>query len=1110
MRFVLRLAMFFGLSGFAGGLCAASAIINAVVSPSLVNVGDYAHMYFDARDSGAPVLGAGHVEVRGRRVCRAQSTPILGRYVCSFSIPHGGIFTQVIHFTPVSETPISLSQTQLVGDLTVVRAKPAIARAGRASLLFAKLDFLDPGSNVQPTGSIVIAAAGGSPSCTIKLPQLTHCFLQFPAAGTFEIIARYSGDAQFPPLISPVFLHSVAEDRIIRAIARDETVVLQPTPLLSERLDRPNSGDSFGLRASSDFPGIFDYSVGTRIPAFGDARAAIQPDTLLAGLTDSSGFTFNTLRGFSIARPRASRFVDGKFLLGTSIALNVLDTNQANDFYLTGAGSSIGLPAPQWLTSRADGSASSLGVDEVVPGLDGYFFVSAENGFVSGDADNFYDLFFVNPAAPTPALRIRRYPLNATNRRVFIAAIDSQRQQALISGNGLYLLDLRSDAFTVLVSAYESVFYAKFAPNGDVVYQTGFPGSLVRVTRAGAMQAWPIATTPESTTLSQVLESGEAQLFGANTQRKVNLSTGASSHLFNEYAGDEFLLRAGWLNFNASGDRLAVSGIGGSSIVSLNELGENRITLPADYFNVKLDPGFDRSRQNIAFESGNAALVPDDSNGVRDVFYKNLRTGLIRRISQTAQAGQLSVETRLAALGASFAIIDRQSNSGNPPLLGGFQPLLIRLSDNSPIFIAPPEAIAMGFTPSRDASSGIWVARDRSRAYFQRLVPLSAPVLITLPLVTDAFTFKSAAISTDGSHGVLTVSRGNSFAEQDWLVEFASQSARIIQERTAAAGQSTDVRYTLVRNGEIALRNETIFFDDFSFGFQSSNFLMDLRRNQQANFPAAADAAAHAPALGNLGPVSISDDGAVLAWAYQSASPNPTPNLGLVWQRSPYAGVQTYTRITRSLPSVPLVRQSYLVEAVISHKALSGAPSGVVKFDDGLGSQCEAAVQPQGRLALAQCSLRSFYARSAEENMPRLTASYLGDSQFAGSSTAIGFAVARNQPVLLRLRAISINATRFRVTPDFLPRADTPFLGMLRISVAQSQGVLSQGSSRVDTQACDLSAERLAQNAHCEFSVDNPEAATLVYGELIDASYAPAKLWLTVDLRNALFASGFE
>ncbi len=1103
MRFCLSQMFAAGLLGFAASLSSAPVIQNPLLSPNRINVGDYVHVYFDVTDSGVPVLGVGYVEVRGKRICRAHATGVLGRHVCSFAIPHGGQFTHVIHFMPSAGTPITLSQTQLVGDLRIVRAKPAITPEGRASLLFAKLDYLDPGSAIQPTGNIMIAARSGAPSCTITLPQLTHCFLLFPSAGTYELIARYSGDGQFPALSSPIFLHSVAKERLIHRIPQDETPATQATPLLSERFERLTGSDALGLRAVGQNPGVFDYSVGTRIPGFGDVRGFLQPNSLINRALSTADSTFNTLRGFAIARTSNSggQLVDGKFLINTTLALNPRDTNQRNDAYLLGpANSNV-----QWLTARADGSATALGVSDAEPGLDGFFFVSAENGIVAGDADNARDLFFVNPAALPPELPIIRYPLALTGNSGSIREVDAASQQLLITGGGLVVVDLQTGAFRQLVDEETFVAYATFTAAGDVLYQTRFPGSLVRVTRAGTLSTWPIPTGSENYTLNQVLANGEVQFLGVNTQLRLNLQTGVSRQVFNEYAGDEFLIRGGLLNFNASGDRLATSGFGGSQIVALPSTQSARLNLPADFFNLKLAPGFGQGAENIGFESSNAELMQGDTNSQSDVFYRNIQTGLTSRLSQTADAMQTTYATRLAALGSSFAVIDRPSSSGNPAILGGLQPLLISLRDNSPTPIAPPEALPIGFTPSKDASSGLWVSRDRQRAYFQRLVPLSAPIGISLPMITEPFVFKNVALSTDGSHAVLSVSRGDGFADQDWLFDLSSQAARLLKERTPAQSRYTLVHYTLARGADVALRSETIISDVFAVDFLSY-FLVDIRTGVETPFPASTDAAVGVSAQQvQVGQMALSDDGSVLAWVYQSGNASPSPNAGLVWQRSPFAGVTTATTITRTVPSTPFVRQNYLVEAVVTHKGAAGTPSGIVRFDDGAGSQCDANLQPQGSVGLARCSLKSFQARSNDAGMPRISASYLGDSGFASSSAEFALAIARTTPALLRLSAVSVNAATFRVKADFQPRAELPLLGILRLSLQQSVN-----AERVDTQACDLTAAQLLESGGCEFIVNNPEANISVLGELIDANYTSELIWLSVNLRNALHSSGFE
>ncbi len=1082
---------------------AVPSIIDVQLSPSRVNVGDYVQAYFQVSDAGLPLQGSGSIEIDGRRVCKSVETAIAGRYVCAFAIPHCGVFAYTVRFATAAGAALTRVQTLIIGDLQLVKAKPAITVLGRASLFFAKLDYLDPGSRIQPTGNIAIETLSGSHQCTITLPALTHCSMLFQAAGSYSLRARYSGDANFPALNSLVFLHAVANPLRSEPVYLSQSAMQQPTPILdsSEFVQSHKSADRGGRRSVGNGIGVIDYSVGTRIPAFGNVQSVpvVQMDSTLAAVYDfTSNFTsFLTLRGHGVASERGAQLqvLDGKILSLTSERGVEADTNESNDLYLLGPSF-----LPEWLSAKADGSASSNGISVFGAGQEKVAFISAENGFTAGDNDGLADLFVVTPGTIAPALRIRRYALTPGFADVRTITLDESDQQILLQGNNLTLLDLATGSLRELANGGTLAWQnGIFAPDGAALFQQSEPPSIVHIPRAGAPRIVPILQDTEVTALRKVLDSGDAMLLGRISQRRVNLSTGAQTLRFNDYAGDERLVRADSLSFSADGSQLAITGADGN-FIQIGGASGARTAFVSSAKNAKLDP----AGENVAFESADASLVPGDTNGQSDVFIQNLRSGQIRRLSQTPSGAQTSERTFLVALGSSHAVISiaKPQIQGVQQLLGAFQPTLIELASNTATALMPPEVEAMGFVPSADASAGVWVSGDRRRAYRQLIAPVTAPVLISALPSAELFIYNSAAISSAGNIGVFSIGRNSPQPWQDWRVDFNANTARVIKERPL--NDRVIAEYSVVRNGQIAIRRDIRQTSgaEFQIFENSSHWIVDMDRDTEERLPLNLSSVRFSASPPITGAVAISDSGNSVAWASQIAG--QTPVLGLTMQRTVFAGTQTYTAITRVQPTQLFVGQSYLAEAVVSHKASAGAPSGVVRFDDGNGNQCDASLQAQGNLAIGRCNLRSFTAQIPTFNPQTLTATYLGDAQFAQSASTRAITINTVGAERLRLSAHMLGKASVRVTPEFLPNQSVPLRGIVRTRMNLATQTLS------GQQYCDLTAAQLASAASCDFSVNDPEQLTRVFVSIIDDAYAEASTSVTINLREQLLASGFE
>lgn len=177
----------------------AATIQSFGIAPNNPLPGDQVTAYFQVDNATPP--GAAGIWVDGIEQCQAITEH--GFYSCTFSVPHGGHFNYELRFRDTNEVLASSTQQALSGGLRIVKFQPEIVQAGRSAIIFAKLDYFHP-AVPQPQGQIQISSLDGAHSCTIRLPQQTHCQILFAQAGRVSLRAQYSGDANYPALTSAV------------------------------------------------------------------------------------------------------------------------------------------------------------------------------------------------------------------------------------------------------------------------------------------------------------------------------------------------------------------------------------------------------------------------------------------------------------------------------------------------------------------------------------------------------------------------------------------------------------------------------------------------------------------------------------------------------------------------------------------------------------------------------------------------------------------------------------------------------------------------------------------------------------------------------------------
>ncbi|NUM43349.1 MAG: PD40 domain-containing protein [Anaerolineales bacterium] len=76
-------------------------------------------------------------------------------------------------------------------------------------------------------------------------------------------------------------------------------------------------------------------------------------------------------------------------------------------------------------------------------------------------------------------------------------------------------------------------------------------------------------------------------------------------------------------------------------------------------------PAFSSDGQSLAFESFASNLVPNDTNGVRDIFVRNFQTGIITRISVASDGTEANQESQAPVLSADARYVAFHSQASN-------------------------------------------------------------------------------------------------------------------------------------------------------------------------------------------------------------------------------------------------------------------------------------------------------------------------------------------------------------------------------------------------------------------------------------------------------------
>ena len=1086
-------------SGLLASPLQAATIQSLGIAPNNPLPGDVVTAHFQV-DGSTPV-GAASVWIDGIQQC--QALPENSYYSCAFSVPHGGRFNYELRFRDANGGQSNGTQQALSGGLRIVKFQPQTAQAGRSALIFAKLDYFHPAAVPQPQGQIQIATLDGTHQCSIQLPQQTHCQILFSQAGRYTLRAQYSGDASYPALTSATTEIRVTNPTLDYGIYANE---LPLGPIVADRAYLYTAYPA-NFNASGNwllFPqrGPIDFNVGAQIPLF---NPSIYSQGFV-GLSSIFGNQFSGQSTHALATPRGELYASfnapgsvvqsvdpmRRALLQTQQPLVASDTNQNSDWYLQA-------PAPnaiEWLSKKSDGSAISSGVPFAAFNSEAIAFVSDENNIVSGDQDGLPDTFIARAGFPTirlplPASRTQApsaLRLNANSDQLLCYTALRLTADDLDTQPDVYLFDITTATFRRIPEARlaEGIY---FAPNGDVVFFDGPTNTLVVQPLAGPRRQFVLsAATTFGLSLNSITNAGQALFFGSQQGSRrllVDLNTGAEQLAAGQVVGDEALLKSSSLSLNDSGSSLLTAF--GPGLLSLNADGTGRRALTAGQVQtIRMD---DDARYR-AFSSY-AALLAEDTNQALDVYEWDQTTTQLRRLSRRIDGAETMRATELLAYSRSEGIALVTLDGADLPMPNtGLN--LGRIHLGTGVVTPTPNMGLIASYVLGTSRNGRWaiVKGPNGATRVDSLSGTSSSLSGLNPAPLEIV--GSAAISDDGQLVIANISlNGRSEVR---LLNISNSSVQLLFQTTnndVAVKISPDGRYALIGSRSIGaipfpvsppppIMPRRLFVLDLARGLISEQIAIVLDNAFE-----------------------FSGDASKIAWT----SYNGSPTGGVTLRENPYFKLPSYTSIVRTVPSLPNLAQDFLVEAVVSHKESGPAPSGIVRFDDGNGAQCDGELIAQGELAIARCRLlpnaQGFYTRLRSSGNGSatlsllLSASYLGDHRYGTSQGT---------------RSVNVS----KVTPTFRWLVANPTTGpevSMGIALDALPGAAFTGSVRIANFGipCFLSAVEILAAKRCRFFIPNANsyAFTVTLDDPIYTLGSGSSMYLDVAAPGT-FANGFE
>lgn len=393
----------------------------------------------------------------------------------------------------------------------------------------------------------------------------------------------------------------------------------------------------------------FGYGANEAISArTGDG--AITPATSRISVS-SSGTQANAASSTS---PAASISADGRYAVFMSSASNLVsgDTNGQSDVFLrdmqTGEITRVN-------TTSTGAQATGGGVTGATISADGRFvlFASTATNLVSGDTNGVSDVFLKDLQTGS----LTRVSTSSSGDQ----ATGGQSDSPTISADGRYI-SFFSDATNLVAGDSNGL--------GDIFVKDMQTGLTTRVNTSstGAQATGTFAFSPAISANGRyvVFSTGASNLISGDTNgmidvfRKdlftgeiVRVNTSASEAqgtggLFGAYNAN-ISADGRYIAFSAENTNLVSGDTNGFSDIFVKDLLTGSIIRANTDSNgaqavgwVSVAPSLSADGRFVAFQSGATNLVPGDTNGIDDIFVKDLHTGKTERLSVSANGSQAS------------------------------------------------------------------------------------------------------------------------------------------------------------------------------------------------------------------------------------------------------------------------------------------------------------------------------------------------------------------------------------------------------------------------------------------------------------------------------------
>ncbi len=1041
-------------------------------TPSLFAPGDVVQTRFTvANDDGA---GEGSVWVDGEMLCRARRQN--QTLVCDWLIPHGGHLPYQVRYRRSSNVVLVAAQTLYSASLKLIRIQPNQPQEGRAALFFSKLEIQDSPLRPAPTGFIAVLR-NGVEICRSALPGLTRCQAAVNLPGSAQYQARFSGDSNYPALVSPVVTmytqHKGITERFYRnpmPTSQDMTPAAQSTPLIAQWVPtlrtispRAQQINNAGSRTIADFSAGSAY-----FPNF-SSRAILGPlfesahiDTDSPDPQQASNFTISTANGGNIPGQSANFLPTLETIVEEPVKAS---TDPQIMLYPSRVGFGL-FEQPKLISANLDGSLHPGGFELLTQARNVVAFRAKQPGFLGSNQIN--DVFFW--LADSPQLGLIRLPmpgkfeidilgLRRNPTRVLFTTNAPLLAGDLNTTNDLYSLSAEANSGQlqrVLQDLPEGTQYA-LAPDGSVVSNFATTlnwhkndGSLSSFTigQAGPMRIDPLFNV-------HVVTSG---------RNSINLLSGVTTPAFAGASIDDQLLQG--ISVTANRDAsfmLPLRSLNNSSPTLITPTG--RITLPFA-LSVFSRPLLSADGAFVYFQS-NQALVPADLDTKFDIYRWHRLTNQFDLISNLSSQTGLDTGAVLGYQEAEGYLAYNFRNETTHYLAK------FNLRDQSTTLSVLPNDPACGFVV-RSAHARFVPLRCRNQSLglndsYRVDLQSGAVQLVTPP----TFEFGNVyGFSADGE-GVL----------------YRDRHSPALFWRTANTREIlADAHYLAVLspNSRFAMYSDASFYSDggqFTTIVNGPITLVDLLTKQRQSIPDTGDSE-----------FGFSQDSCTIVSTGSRFG-------GLTKRVNPFCKQASNITLIRTSPAQPKWGEEVRFDVLVDHKSAepTRAPSGIVRVQVG-SSHCDVSLAPQGSFGFGRCTLVMASEEDIEPNFfvpSRIALRYFGDENFGWSEKAASIEPSQ-KPLSLTMQLKSVDTDTWEANLQISGAlSNLPIRG--KLSLSATTGVV-----------CTLSAEDLAQARACRFKLSNPIDDTLYANLILDRNYRASAI-VTVPLAAELiFSSGFE